>query len=60
MKTFTYNSSDIFIDTPDGSGVIMNIPDEVLQALGWCISDVITVSVVDNSIVLSKNTEDSK
>jgi hypothetical protein len=51
----TYNTDDIFEDIPgDPDNVMMKIPDEVLKQTGWQVGDVLTISLVDGAIRISK------
>jgi AbrB family looped-hinge helix DNA binding protein len=55
MERYTYNASEIFEDLPgDPDNVIMNIPQEIRDKLGWKEGDVITVKVEEGSIFLEK------
>ncbi|WP_413052313.1 AbrB/MazE/SpoVT family DNA-binding domain-containing protein [Pseudomonas bubulae] len=44
-------------DTTDGSGdFIVDFPPDLLAAMGWGLGDVLTVEVIDGSIVLKPET----
>jgi len=51
----TYKVDDIFEDDKnDPNNVLMNIPPEVSQRMGWVEGDVLKVSVEEGRIVLTK------
>lgn len=44
-------------DTEDGSGdFIVDFPPELLAEMGWGLGDILTVEVIDDSIVLKLET----
>ena len=44
-------------DTADGSGdFIVDLPPELLAEMGWGLGDILTVEVIDDSIVLKLET----
>jgi len=50
-----YKVEDIFEDDPNNpNNVLMNIPPEVQEQLGWKEGDVLRVSEEEGSIVLEK------
>jgi len=50
-----YKVEDIFEDIPgDPDNVLMNIPEEIRNELGWKEGDVLNISVEEGSIVLEK------
>ena len=51
----TYKVEEVFEDIPgDPDNVLLNIPPEILEQLGWEPGDVLTVSTKEGSIVLEK------
>jgi len=55
MEKYTYDASEIFQDIDgDPDNVLMNIPQEVRDRLGWKEGDVIHVTVEEGSIILEK------
>jgi AbrB family looped-hinge helix DNA binding protein len=55
MEKHIYNAEEIFEDIPgDPDNVIMNIPQEIRDKLGWKEGDTITVTLEEGSIVLEK------
>jgi AbrB family looped-hinge helix DNA binding protein len=55
MEKYTYNASEIFEEIDgDPENVLMNIPQEIRDKLGWKEGDVITVTVEEGSIILEK------
>ena len=51
----TYKVEEVFEDIPgDPDNVLLNIPPEILEQLGWKPGDVLTVSTKEGSIVLEK------
>lgn len=60
-KVVTYKVEDIFKDdAEDEKNVLMNIPPEVSERMGWAPGDVIKVSVEEGRIVLTKIEDDPK
>jgi AbrB family looped-hinge helix DNA binding protein len=60
QKTWTFNAEDIFEDIPDDpENVIMNIPEEIREAVGLKEGDPIRVLWGDQgSIVIEKITQE--
>jgi AbrB family looped-hinge helix DNA binding protein len=55
MEKYTYEASEIFEEIDgDPENVIMNIPQEIRDKLGWKEGDVIHVTVEEGSIILEK------
>lgn len=54
MKT-TYNADEIFkpIDG-DPENILMEIPEEIRNQMGWKEGDILTIKVEDGAIVVSK------
>ena len=60
MVNKEYKVEDIFEDIEgDKENVLMNIPEEIRDQLGWKPGDVLRVSLEEGSIVLEK-VEDGK
>lgn len=59
---YTYKVEDIFEDIDeDPDNVLMNIPPEVLEQMGWKEGDTLNIAVTDNnqiSITLVKKEKD--
>jgi len=57
-KTITYKVEDIFEDIDgDDKNVLMNIPPEVSERMGWQPGDVLKITVEDGVITMSKKEE---
>ena len=55
MVNKEYKVEDIFEDIEgDEENVLMNIPEEIRDELGWKEGDVLRISVEEGSIVLEK------
>lgn len=53
-----YNADEIFEDIEgDPDNVLLKIPDEFIQRLGWNEGDVINLEVVDGAIYLKNLTQ---
>lgn len=51
-----FDSDAIFEDIPgDPDNVIMKIPPEVLETMGWVVDDALTISALGGTIIISKN-----
>lgn len=49
-KTYTYDASDIFEDIKDDpENVLMKIPDEIAESMGWVPGDVLRIRVYDDT-----------
>ena len=60
-NVITYKVGDVFEDDEsDSNNVLMNIPPEVSQRMGWIEGDVIKVSVEEGRLVLTKIEDQSK
>lgn len=60
-KTITYKVEDIFQDIEgDNNNVLMNIPPEISERMGWKEGDVLKIVVEDGVISIEKkvDTED--
>jgi AbrB family looped-hinge helix DNA binding protein len=59
---YTYKVEDIFEDIEDDpDNVLMNIPPEILEQMGWKEGDTLNIEVTDNnqiSITLVKKEKD--
>ena len=54
-KVITYKAEDIFEDIEgDEENVLMNIPPEILERMGWVTGDTLNISVEDGVISISK------
>jgi len=55
MLNKEYKVEDIFEDDPDNpDNVLMNIPPEIREQMGWTEGDVLRITVEEGSIVLEK------
>lgn len=53
---YSFDSSDIFKDIPDDPDhIMMNIPHDILEKLGWKEGDVLCIQAEDDKIVVTKN-----
>lgn len=58
-KMITYKVEDIFEDIEgDNDNVLMNIPPEVAEKMGWQPGDVLHIVVEDGNIVITKAEKD--
>jgi len=58
-KTITYKVEDIFEDIEgDEENVLMNIPPEVSERMGWQPGDILKITVEDGTIVITKKEEE--
>ena len=60
-KVITYKAEDIFQDIEgDDKNVVMNIPPEISERMGWTEGDVLKIVVEDGVISIEKkvDTED--
>ena len=54
-KIITYKVEDIFEDIEgDDKNVLMNIPPEVSERMGWKPGDILKISVEDGNITITK------
>ena len=54
-KVITYKVEDIFEDIEgDTDNVLMNIPPEISERMGWQPGDVLKINVEDGNIVINK------
>lgn len=59
-KTITYKVEDIFQDIEDDeNNVLMNIPPEIAERMGWQPGDVLKITVEDGNIVITKVEKDT-
>lgn len=50
-----YNVNEIFEDDPDNpDNVLMKIPDEIAEHMGWKPGDVLKITTEEGSIVIEK------
>ncbi len=55
MEKLTFLAEEIFSDIPDDpDNVIMTIPPEICESQGWKEGDIISVTVDDGKLILSK------
>jgi len=55
MTKILYNVDDIFQDCDDGTdSVIMTIPPEIVERMGWVFGDVLNITVHDGKLLISK------
>jgi len=60
-KVITYKVEDIFEDIAgDDENVLMNIPPEVSERMGWKPGDVLKITVEDGVISISKKDNDGQ
>lgn len=59
-KIITYKVEDVFEDIEgDDKNVLMNIPPEIAERMGWQPGDVLKIIVEDGSIVINKINKDA-
>lgn len=55
MEKLTFLTEEIFQDIPgDPDNIIMTIPPEICEAQGWKEGDVISITLEDGKLILSK------
>jgi AbrB family looped-hinge helix DNA binding protein len=55
MAQTTYTVEDIFTDIPDDpDNVLMTIPPEIMENMGWKEGDVLDVSAENGGLILVK------
>lgn len=60
-KVITYKVEDVFQDIEgDDENVLMNIPPEVAERMGWTPGDVLKITVEDGVISISKKELDDQ
>ena len=60
-KVITYKVEDIFKDIEgDDENVLMNIPPEVSERMGWKPGDVLKITVEDGQISISKKEQNGQ
>ena len=58
-KVITYKVEDIFEDIKDDDkNVLMNIPPEISERMGWTEGDILKITVEDGQISISKKEPD--
>lgn len=61
MVNKTYKVEDIFEDIEgDTDNVLMNIPPEIAEQMGWKPGDVLKIYAEEGSIVIEKKENDKK
>lgn len=61
VNNYEYKVEDIFEDIEgDDKNVLMNIPPEIREQLGWKEGDVLSVKIEKGIIVLEKKENDEK
>lgn len=59
-KIITYKVEDVFQDIEgDDKNVLMNIPPEIAERMGWQPGDVLKITVENGNIVITKSQKDS-
>lgn len=60
-KVITYKVEDVFQDIEgDDENVLMNIPPEVSERMGWEPGDVLKITVEDGQISITKKDDDGQ
>jgi AbrB family looped-hinge helix DNA binding protein len=60
-KIITYKAEDIFQDIEgDDKNVLMNIPPEVAERMGWKPGDVLKITVEDGQISIIKKDDNGQ
>lgn len=60
-KIITYKVEDIFQDIEgDKDNVLMNIPPEISERMGWKEGDVLKITVEDGKISISKKDDNAQ
>jgi len=60
-KVITYKVEDIFEDIKDDDkNVLMNIPPEISERMGWTEGDILKITVEDGQISISKKEPDGE
>ena len=60
-KVITYKVEDIFEDIEgDDKNVLMNIPPEISERMGWTEGDILKITVEDGQISIIKKEPDVK
>ena len=60
-KIITYKAEDIFEDIEgDDKNVLMNIPPEVSERMGWKPGDVLKITVEDGQISITKKDDNGQ
>ena len=60
-KVITYKVEDIFEDIEgDDKNVLMNIPPEVSERMGWVPGDVLKITVEDGQISITKKDDNGQ
>lgn len=56
-----YNVDEIFEDDPENpDNVLMKIPDEIAEHMGWKPGDVLKITTEEGSIVIEKKDNDKE
>ena len=60
-KIITYKAEDVFQDIEgDDKNVLMNIPPEVSELMGWKPGDVLKITVEDGQISITKKDDNGQ
>jgi AbrB family looped-hinge helix DNA binding protein len=60
-KIITYKVEDIFQDIEgDPDNVLMNIPPEISERMGWKEGDILKITVEDGKILISKKDDNAQ
>ena len=58
MANYEFSADEIFTDDPDDpDNVIMKIPDEILEQMGWKEGDTLEITQEGQSIILQLKTK---
>ena len=53
------NSSTVTLKETDDEDILLELPDDILEAVGWIEGDTLTVEVIGNRIVLTRVPQES-
>jgi len=60
-NSYTFKAEEIFEDIPeDPENILMNIPPEISEQMGWVPGDVLKVSIGDQGTVIIEKVEEQK
>jgi AbrB family looped-hinge helix DNA binding protein len=54
LKTYYFDSTELFSETSNSEEVILQIPDEICEELKWKEGDTLIVTIENDSIILRK------
>lgn len=61
QKTWTFKAEEIFEDIPDDpENILMNIPPEISEKMGWVPGDVLRILVGDQGTIQIEKVEQQK